>query len=130
MGLSSLSPEFNEPQEYTTSLDQCIAIGVVGIGKIARDQHLPALARIPAVRLVATASRHGSVDGVTSFPDIERMIAETPKLDAVSLCAPATVRAAMARAAIAAGLAVMLEKPRVLAFPRSLIWWRAQNVRA
>ena len=88
-----------------------IAIGLVGVGKIAKDQHLPALATNPAFQLAATASRHGGVDGLASFPDIERMIAGTPRLDAVSLCAPPSVRAAMARAAISAGLAVMLEKP-------------------
>jgi len=83
---------------------------LVGVGKIAKDQHLPALATNPAFQLTATASRHGRVDGLASFPDIERMIAGTPTLDAVSLCAPPSVRAAMARAAISAGLAVMLEK--------------------
>jgi L-arabinose 1- dehydrogenase len=88
-----------------------IQLGLVGVGKIARDQHLPAIASNPAFCLLATASRHGSVAGAANFPNIERMIADTPKLAAVSLCAPPSVRAAMAREAIAAKLHVMLEKP-------------------
>jgi predicted dehydrogenase len=88
-----------------------IRLGLVGVGKIARDQHLPAIASNPAFCLLATASRHGSVAEVANFPNIERMIADTPNLTAVSLCAPPSVRAAMAREAIAAKLHVMLEKP-------------------
>ena len=41
-----------------------IHIAIVGVGKIARDQHLPALAKDADYRLVATASRNASVDGV------------------------------------------------------------------
>lgn len=88
-----------------------IHLGLVGVGKIARDQHLPAIAADQSFRLAAAASRHGSVAQVENFPDIERMMAGTPNLTAVSLCAPPGVRGAMARAAIAAGLHVMLEKP-------------------
>ena len=32
-----------------------IALGLVGYGKIARDQHLPALAALPGIRVVAVA---------------------------------------------------------------------------
>jgi predicted dehydrogenase len=88
-----------------------IRLGLVGVGKIARDQHLPAIASNPAFCLLAAASRHGSVAEVANFPNIERMIADMPDLAAVSLCAPPGVRAAMAREAIAARLHVMLEKP-------------------
>ena len=88
-----------------------IRLGLVGIGKIARDQHLPAIAANPRLALAAAASRHGEVAQVRTFRDIEQMIAGCPDLVAVSLCAPPSVRAAMARAAIAARLHVMLEKP-------------------
>jgi len=43
-----------------------IAIGLVGVGKIAKEQHLPALATNPAFQLAATACRHGRVDGLVS----------------------------------------------------------------
>jgi D-galactose 1-dehydrogenase len=88
-----------------------IRIGLVGVGKIARDQHLPALANDRRFELVAAASRHGSVDGVANFHSIEELIAGTPDLHAVTLCTPPNARTSMAHAAIAAGLHVMLEKP-------------------
>jgi predicted dehydrogenase len=88
-----------------------IRLGVVGIGKIAQDQHLPAIAADPGFALTAIASRNGRVDGVPNFTSIEQMIADGPALDAVSLCTPPQGRYAIARAALAAGLHLMLEKP-------------------
>ena|ERR1700722_4179411 len=92
-------------------MDSLIRLGLVGVGKIARDQHLPAIASNASFRLVAAASRHGSVEGIANFEDIAQMIAAMPDLAAVSLCAPPGARAAMARQAIARQLHVMLEKP-------------------
>ena len=88
-----------------------IAIGVVGVGKIARDQHLPALAASDAFVLTAVADRHGGVEGVPSFGTVEAMLADGPPIDAVSICTPPGGRDAIAAAAIAAGKHVMLEKP-------------------
>lgn len=88
-----------------------IKIGIVGVGKIVRDQHLPALARDSNYRLVAAASRHGKVDGIQNYPSIEAMIDTVPDLDAVSLCMPPQVRSDAARAALEAGKHVFLEKP-------------------
>ncbi len=59
-----------------------IRIGIVGVGKIVRDQHLPALAADPDYRLVAAASRHGKVDGFPNFPSIEAMLDAVPELAA------------------------------------------------
>ena len=42
------------------SASSTINIGIVGVGKIVRDQHLPALAGNSDFRLVATASRNAS----------------------------------------------------------------------
>jgi L-arabinose 1- dehydrogenase len=89
----------------------CYRIGIVGIGKIARDQHLPALAANPGFRLVAGASRHAQIEQLRHYHDIESMLAAESELDAVSLCAPPQVRYAQARAALLAGKHVMLEKP-------------------
>nr|WP_269141466.1 Gfo/Idh/MocA family oxidoreductase [Sphingomonas sp. IC-56] len=86
-------------------------MGLVGIGKIARDQHLPALAGDERFDLAAVASRNASVERVASFPDIDAMIAAVPDLQAVSLCTPPDGRYEQAATAIAAGLHVMLEKP-------------------
>lgn len=89
-----------------------IRIGLIGIGKIARDQHIPALAADPHFKVVATVSRSGAaIDGVPTFTDFAALSAAGHKLDAVSLCTPPEGRAAIASAAIAAGLHVMLEKP-------------------
>ena len=87
-----------------------IKIALVGIGKIARDQHLPALSADPRFELVATASRHGTIDGVPAFQDIREML-HGVEVDAVSLCTPPQVRHELALAALEAGKHVMLEKP-------------------
>jgi D-galactose 1-dehydrogenase/L-arabinose 1- dehydrogenase len=86
-------------------------LGLVGIGKIARDQHLPAIAADGRYSLAATASRHAALDGVPGHAEIGAMIAGGHGLDAVSICTPPVGRQAIAMAAIDAGLHVMLEKP-------------------
>jgi len=88
-----------------------IRLALVGIGKIARDQHLPAIAADPRFRLAATASRNDSVDGVPGYRNIDELLDAGLPLDAVSLCTPPEGRADIARRAIDAGLHVMLEKP-------------------
>jgi D-galactose 1-dehydrogenase len=88
-----------------------IRLGIVGVGKIVRDQHIPALQKNFDYRLVATASRNASVDGVASFRTIEEMLEGVAELDAVSLCQPPQVRYPAARKALEAGKHVFLEKP-------------------
>lgn len=88
-----------------------LKLGLVGIGKIARDQHIPALAADPRFELVATASRNASVDGVASFTSVEAMLAAVPELDAISICTPPNAHFEAALAALRAGKHVMLEKP-------------------
>ncbi len=85
-------------------------LGLVGIGKIARDQHLPAIAGNDRFALAAIASRHGRVEGVPNYPDTAAMLAGT-ELVAVSFSTPPEGRYALARLAIEAGKHVMLEKP-------------------
>ena len=88
-----------------------LALAIVGVGKIARDQHLPAIAGEPRFRLVATASRSGGVEGVENHADLAALLAARPDIPAVSLCQPPQVRFEAARAALLAGRHVMLEKP-------------------
>jgi len=89
-----------------------IRIGLVGVGKIARDQHIPALAADARYRLVAAASRTKPDLGVLPvFHDIEEMLAKGPALDAVALCTPPQARRETALAALRAGKHVFLEKP-------------------
>ncbi len=88
-----------------------IKLGLVGIGAIARSQHLPTLARSPDFDLVAAASRHTTVEGITNAADLGAMLDAEPGIEAVSLAAPPGPRYTMAREAIATGRHVMLEKP-------------------
>lgn len=88
-----------------------IKLGIVGVGKIVRDQHLPALAKDQAYRLTAAASRHGKVEDIPNFPTIEAMLDAVPELEAVSLCMPPQFRYDAARTALAAKKHVFLEKP-------------------
>ena len=87
-----------------------IPIAIVGVGKIARDQHLPAIAANPDFTLAAAISRHGKVDGVPNFTDFATFLREGPKA-AVALCTPPDVRLEMSLAAIAAGRDLLIEKP-------------------
>lgn len=86
-------------------------LALVGIGKIALDQHVPAISSSDFWELSATVSRHGRVDGIEGFPRIEEMLAARPDIPAVSLCLPPVPRFAAAAAALRAGRHVMLEKP-------------------
>lgn len=86
-------------------------IALAGIGKIARDQHIPAITASPDWNLAATVSRQGTVDGIEAFDDFGAMLTARPDISVVSLCMPPVPRFDYARAAIAAGRHVMLEKP-------------------
>ncbi|MEY4984171.1 MAG: hypothetical protein RIR62_2437 [Pseudomonadota bacterium] len=86
-------------------------VALVGIGKIARDQHVPALAASPDWELAATVSRSGTVEGIDAFTDFATMLEMRPDIGMVSLCLPPMPRFAYAEAALKAGRHVMLEKP-------------------
>jgi hypothetical protein len=63
-----------------------IQIGVVGIGKIARDQHLPALAASTEFTLAAVATHHGEVEGMRTHRDTASLLQTHPEIEAVSFC--------------------------------------------
>jgi len=88
-----------------------LRIAIVGFGKIARDQHVGAIAATQGAMLAAVASRNASLPGLPHFATIEELLEKGPEIDAVSLCTPPQVRRAQAAAALAAGKHVMLEKP-------------------
>ncbi|GAB3507766.1 Gfo/Idh/MocA family protein [Pseudoxanthomonas daejeonensis] len=88
-----------------------INLAIVGIGKIVRDQHLPAVAGNDDYRLVAAASRHGRVEGIENFSSIDAMLSALPSIQAVSLCMPPQYRYEAAVKALTAGKHVFLEKP-------------------
>lgn len=86
-------------------------IALVGIGKIAVDQHIPAIKASTDWTLAATVSRAGSVEGIPAYNDFEKMLQERLEIRVVSLCLPPVPRFAYASAALKAGRHVMLEKP-------------------
>lgn len=86
-------------------------LALVGIGKIALDQHVPALEASPDWELAATVSRHGRVKGVEAFTDIQAMLDARPDIEMVSLCLPPVPRFDAAQAVLRAGRHLMLEKP-------------------
>ncbi|MDB5554254.1 MAG: galactose 1-dehydrogenase [Rhizobium sp.] len=88
-----------------------IKLAIVGIGKIVRDQHLPAVAKNADYQLIAAASRNGVVDGIDNYKSIEEMLTAKPEIEAVSLCMPPQFRYEAALAALQAGKHVFLEKP-------------------
>jgi len=88
-----------------------IRLALVGIGKIARDQHIPALRANALFELVAAVSRSGGIENLPCFADIDDLLESGLEVDAVSLATPPQGRHAIAGAALDAGLHVMLEKP-------------------
>jgi D-galactose 1-dehydrogenase len=88
-----------------------IKIALVGLGKIARDEHIPALRANHAFELTAVASPHHKLEGLPNFSDLAALIAGAPDVTAVALCTPPQVRYDIARQALQAGLHVLLEKP-------------------
>ncbi len=88
-----------------------IALAIVGLGKIARDQHLPSIEAVDGIELKAIASRNAGLDGLPSFHDIDELLGSDIAIDAVSLCTPPQGRFSQAYAALKARKHVMLEKP-------------------
>ena len=87
-----------------------IRIGLVGMGKIAVDQHLPAIAANDRFSLAATVERSAPATEL-NFTSHSAMLAAADRLDAVAITTPPGPRYAIARDCIAAGLHVLLEKP-------------------
>ena len=86
-------------------------VAIVGMGKIAHDQHLPAIAANPSFRLAAVASPHHKHEGVPNFPTLEMLLREVPDIDVVAICTSPQVRYDIAWHALNHRKHVMLEKP-------------------
>src|SRR3546814_2510202 len=87
------------------------AIPIVGIGKIARDTHIPTIAADPNFRLAAVVTRNHPIGSGPAFATITDMATAMPEVKAISICTPPRGRLDLVREAIAAGLDIMLEKP-------------------
>jgi D-galactose 1-dehydrogenase len=86
-------------------------LALVGIGKIARDQHIPAIAANPDWQLAAAVSRHAGVDGIDHVTGLDELLEKRPDITTISLAIPPQPRFEYAAKALRAGKHVMLEKP-------------------
>ncbi|WP_439635377.1 Gfo/Idh/MocA family protein [Oceanicaulis sp.] len=88
-----------------------VKLALIGIGKIARDQHIPHIAESPDFELVAAVTRHTAPEGVPGYPTLAAMKAAHPEVTALSVCTPPFGRLDVVREALTLGLDVMIEKP-------------------
>ncbi len=87
-------------------------IGIIGYGKIAQDQHAPAIAHSDRFELVAVSNGSGAPpSGVESYKDYADMLRQAANLDAVAICTPPGPRRVIAADCLAAGKNILLEKP-------------------
>jgi predicted dehydrogenase len=87
-----------------------LRIAILGFGKIAEDEHVPAIHGCSRLELAASSSRSGK-GAEPVFTDWRELIKEVDGLDAVAITTPPDARYEIARACIEAGLHVLLEKP-------------------
>ncbi|MDR9753774.1 Gfo/Idh/MocA family oxidoreductase [Pseudomonas sp. SZMC_28357] len=90
---------------------QAIRLGLVGYGKIAQDQHVPAINANPAFELVAVATQGQPCAGVENFASLSELLENGPAVDAIAFCTPPQGRFALVQQALAAGKHVLVEKP-------------------
>ncbi|MDX5595374.1 Gfo/Idh/MocA family oxidoreductase [Pseudovibrio sp. SPO723] len=86
-------------------------IALVGIGKIARDQHIPSIHADKDWELAAVASRNASLEGVDNFSSLDELLEKRPDISTISLAIPPQPRFDYAVKALKARRHVMLEKP-------------------
>ena len=88
-------------------------IGIIGYGKIAHDQHAPAIADSPNFELLAVSNGGAAAapDGAKAFATYPDMLKAVPDLDAVAICTPPGPRRTIASDCLEAGKNVLLEKP-------------------
>jgi len=87
-------------------------IAVIGIGKIAQDQHLPVIDRSADFELAATVSQRGIGHGdVPVFASAAEFYAAMPDVSLVAICTPPGARHRLVREALDAGKDVLMEKP-------------------
>ena len=87
-------------------------IAIIGVGKIAIDQHLPVIDRSPDFEVAATVSnrmiRHRDLPVFHTPAEFYKAM---PKVELVAICTPPSVRHHLVREAIDAGRHVLMEKP-------------------
>lgn len=90
---------------------QPIRLGLVGYGKIAQDQHVPAINVNPAFELVAVATQGQPCPGVENYRSLGELLDSAQAVDAIAFCTPPQGRFALVQQALDAGKHVLVEKP-------------------
>ncbi len=87
-------------------------IAIIGLGKIAIDQHVPSILANDDFELAAIVSgRRATVDGLPSFSTQEELYEAMPDVKLVAICTPPAGRFETVRTALLAGRDVLVEKP-------------------
>ncbi|ELS51633.1 Gfo/Idh/MocA family protein [Streptomyces viridochromogenes] len=124
MATSETAPGTYRPHPTTPLTGRRIRVAVIGTGAIARDSHLPALARlaeegetelVAAVDIDAGSAEDFCAEAggtLHAYTDLDRMLAEQ-RPDLVTICTPPTLHRDQTVAALRAGAWVWCEKPPV-----------------
>jgi predicted dehydrogenase len=104
-------------QGSAMGVSRTVRVAVAGLGR-AGIQHAALLAHVPGAELVglldpspaARASARGMGLTAPAFAQLDRLVARA-RPDAVIVCAPEALRPEVARAALGAGLDVLVERP-------------------
>ncbi|HVF82728.1 MAG TPA: Gfo/Idh/MocA family oxidoreductase [Sphingomicrobium sp.] len=83
---------------------------IIGFGKIAADQHVPAIESNPRFELAASVSRQGH-GPAPNFTNYQELLGAGLELDCAAITTPPGPRFDIARDCIEAGLHLLLEKP-------------------
>jgi len=97
-----------------------LKVGIIGCGGIANGKHMPALAKIPEVQMVAfcdivqeraqEAAKKYGVDGAKVYTDYKELLKDE-SIDVVHVCTPNKSHADITVDALESGKHVMCEKP-------------------
>ncbi|WP_426267980.1 Gfo/Idh/MocA family protein [Sphingomonas sp. LHG3443-2] len=87
-----------------------IRTAIIGFGKIAEDQHVPAIHNNPRFALAGSVSRQGK-GPAPNFTSAEDLLAAVSDLEAAAITTPPGPRFDIARLCIEHGLHLLLEKP-------------------
>jgi predicted dehydrogenase len=99
-----------------------LRLGVLGCGTVFQRFHLPALARVPAIQLLAASDTdpnrerwaRGLQTHTAQLGSLEELLHRGPKLDALLVLTPPQAHAEVVVTALEAGLHVLVEKPMAL----------------
>ncbi|MBE6884811.1 MAG: Gfo/Idh/MocA family oxidoreductase [Ruminococcaceae bacterium] len=101
-------------------MDRIVNVGIIGCGGIANGKHMPSLAKLPNVRMVAfcdiilekaekAAAQYG-VEGAKVYTDYKELIADKD-IEVVHVCTPNRSHSFITVDSLEAGKHVMCEKP-------------------